>query len=205
MHKPLSNLEEAADIMRQLLQLFKDNIAVVTVVVTIAVAFSGYLATYVNNRLIARAKDRLELVNKRLNEFYGPLYVANRAGRIAYLSLCEKFDRSPIFVERGQSLPKEELDEWYIWVRNVFMPLNEVCEKIIVEKAYLILEEEMPECLLDLVSHVVGYRAVIAKWDKGDFSENLSLIDFPADALGSYLTQSYAELKHQQRLLLKGL
>ena len=41
---------------------------------------------------------------------------------------------------------------------TIFMPLNDVREKVIIEKAHLIVEEQMPQCLLDFVTHVVGTR-----------------------------------------------
>ncbi|MGP8224619.1 MAG: hypothetical protein ACLQGT_00540, partial [Terracidiphilus sp.] len=47
---------------------------------TILLAFIGYLATAWSARMLARRMDKLELVNRRLNEFYGPLYVASQAG-----------------------------------------------------------------------------------------------------------------------------
>ena len=40
--------------------------------------------------MLARRRDKLRLVNKRLNEFYGPLYVASEAGNIAYRSLLNR-------------------------------------------------------------------------------------------------------------------
>ena len=49
-------------------------------VLTIVLAFAGYLVTFWSTRVMARRADRLRLVNQRLNEFYGPLYVAS-AGR----------------------------------------------------------------------------------------------------------------------------
>ncbi len=81
------------------------------------------------------------------------------------------------------------------------MPLNNIREKIIIEKAYLIVEEEMPQCLLEFVTHVVGYKAVMAKWAKGDYSERRSLIDFPPE-FDSYMQRSYAALKAEQTRLL---
>jgi hypothetical protein len=41
-------------------------------ILTIVLAFIGYLATFLSARMLARRKDELDLVNKRLNEFYGP-------------------------------------------------------------------------------------------------------------------------------------
>ena len=45
---------------------------------TVILAFVSYLATYLSAQVLARRKDKLELVNRRLNEFYGPLYVASQ-------------------------------------------------------------------------------------------------------------------------------
>jgi hypothetical protein len=39
----------------------------------------GYLITSVSTHMLALRRDKLDLVNKRLNEFYGPLYVASEA------------------------------------------------------------------------------------------------------------------------------
>jgi len=142
-------------------------------------------------------------VNKRLNEFYGPLYIATQAGRIAYQSLLKKLGKKAVF-EEGKETSQKELDEWYIWMRTVFMPLNDLRERVIIENAHLIVEEQVPDCLLQFVTHVVGFKAVLAKWDNDDFSEKHSLIHFPP-ALEEYVTRSYTELKHQQTRLLKSL
>ena len=145
-------------------------------VLTVVLAFAGYLVTFMSARMLARRADKLDLVNKRLNEFYGPLYVASQAGNIAYRSLLKKQGKT-------QSYPilDEEMKEWVLWMTTIFMPLNDVREKIIIEKAYLIVEEQMPHCLLDFVTHVVGYKAVLAKWAEGDYSERRSTIGWPPE------------------------
>jgi hypothetical protein len=165
---------------------------------TILLAFVGYLATAWSARMLARRKDKLELVNRRLNEFYGPLYVASQAGNIAYRSLLKKQGKT-------QSFPilDGEMKEWMLWMTTIFMPLNDVREKIIIEKAYLIIEEQIPHCLLDFVTHVVGYKAVVAKWAEGDFSERRSTIGWPPE-FDVYVERSYAALKARQTCLLHG-
>ncbi len=165
---------------------------------TILLAFVGYLATAWSARMLARRKDKLEQVNRRLNEFYGPLYVASQAGNIAYRSLLKKQGKT-------QSFPilDSEMKEWMLWMTTIFMPLNDVREKIIIEKAYLIVEEQMPHCLLDFVTHVVGYKAVLAKWAEGDYSERRSTIGWPPE-FDIYVERSYANLKAQQTRLLHG-
>ena len=165
-------------------------------VLTIVLAFIGYLATFMSARMLARRRDKLDLVNKRLNEFYGPLYVASQAGNIAYRSLLQKQGMTQCHPIRD-----EDMKEWVLWMKTIFMPLNDVREKIIIDKAYLIIEEQMPRCLLDFVTHVVGYKAVLSKWAEGDFGERRSTIGWPPEFDG-YVERSYKALKAEQTRLL---
>jgi hypothetical protein len=93
------------------------------------------------------------------------------------------------------------LKDWALWTKTIFMPLNDVREKIIIEKAHLIVEEQMPHCLLEFVTHVVGYKAVMAKWAEGDFSERRSTIGWPPE-FDRYVERSYAALKAEQTKLM---
>lgn len=165
-------------------------------ILTIIVAFAGYAITFISAHMLARRRDKLELVNRRLNEFYGPLYVASQAGHIAYKTMLKKQGKDKNIIVTDQ-----ELKEWILWLTTIFVPLNNVREKIIIEKAYLIVEEDMPKCLLDFVTHVVGYKAVLAKWGKGDYTQRRSLIDFPPE-FDSYVQRSYAALKAEQTRLM---
>ena len=109
-----------------------------------------------------------------IDEFYGPLYVATVAGNIAYNSLLKKQGKT-----QCHPITDDEMKEWMLWMTTIFMPLNDIREKIIIEKAHLIVEEEMPRCLLDFVTHVVGYKAVLAKWAEGNYAERRSTIGWP--------------------------
>lgn len=163
---------------------------------TIILAFAGYLVTFLINRMMVRRADRLRLVDRRLNEFYGPLYVATVAGNIAYKSLLRKQGKTQCHPIRD-----EDLKEWTLWMTTIFMPLNDIREKIIIENAHLIVEEQMPQCLLDFVTHVVGYKALMARWAEGDYSERRSTIGWPPE-FDIYVEQSYKALKAQQTRLL---
>jgi hypothetical protein len=165
-------------------------------VLTIILAFAGYLVTFWFTRVMQRRSDRLRLANQRLNEFYGPLYVATVAGNIAYKSLLRKQGKASCHPIRD-----EDLKEWMLWVTTIFMPLNDVREKIIIENAHLIVEEQMPQCLLDFVTHVVGYKALMAKWAEGDLSERRSMIGWPPE-FDIYVERSYQALKAEQMRLL---
>jgi hypothetical protein len=165
-------------------------------ILTILVAFTGYALTFLSAHMLARRRDKLELVNRRLNEFYGPLYVASQAGNIAYRSLLKKQGKI-----QSEPITDEDLKDWVLWMRTIFIPLNEIREKIIIEKAHLIVEEHMPQCLLDFVTHVVGYKAVLHKWAEGDYSERRSTIGWPPE-FDVYVKNSYAALKAEQMRLM---
>lgn len=175
----------------------------ISLLVTIVLAFCGWLIAHRSARELARRKDELDLTNKRLNEFYGPLYVVSEVGKTAYNSLLRKLGRDAVFDASRPfaQLRKSEQDEWKIWVRHVYMPLNETIERLIVNNAYLIREEQVPKCLLDFVTHVVGYRAMLAKWELNDYTEYQSIMDFPA-GLNEYASKSYSELKSEQTHLI---
>jgi len=165
-------------------------------ILTIFVALTGYMITFMSAHMLARRRDKLKLVNKRLNELYGPLYVASEAGNIAYRSLLTKQGK-----QRSEPIRDEDLKEWVLWMRTIFIPLNEIREKIIIDKAHLIIEEKMPQCLLDFVTHVVGYKAVLRKWADGDFSERRSTIGWPPE-FDVYVRSSYNALKAEQMRLM---
>jgi hypothetical protein len=93
------------------------------------------------------------------------------------------------------------MKEWMLWMTTIFTPLNDIRERVIIEKAHLIIEERMPQCLLDFVTHVVGYKAVLAKWNEGDYVERRSTIGWPPE-FDTYVRHSYAALKAEQTRLM---
>jgi hypothetical protein len=165
-------------------------------ILTVILALGGYLITSLSAHMLARRRDKLDLVNKRLNEFYGPLYVASEAGNIAYRSLLKRQGK-----EKSDPILDSEMKEWMLWVTTIFTPLNDIRERVIIENAHLIIEEQMPTCLLDFVTHVVGYKAVLAKWANGDYSERRSTIGWPPE-FDVYVKRSYAALKAEQSHLM---
>ena len=76
---------------------------IVSLVITVILALTGYIATYANNLRLARRKERLDLINKRIDEFYGPLYVASQAGYIAWRALLDKYKREGLFFDGNYS------------------------------------------------------------------------------------------------------
>ena len=84
----------------------------------------------------------------------------------------------------------------------VFQPLNEEMARLVTQHADLIEDVEMPNCLLDLYAHVAAYRPILEGWKTGDFSEHVSLIEFPVNAILEYARAHSRRLKGEQALLL---
>ena len=83
------------------------------------------------------------------------------------------------------------------------MPLNVRMVEVIVQKADLLDDPDMPACLLELCAHVAAYRALLKRWEEGDYSENVSILPFPQAALAEYTSTRFARLKHEQQDLLR--
>jgi hypothetical protein len=175
---------------------------VVTTFVTIVLAFTGYLATYLNSVRLAQRNQRLERINKQLGELYGPLY-----GLIDSESAVFKVFRSKVrpgqhFFDDSDPPSAEDLEAWREWMTNVFAPINNRMYELVLTKSDLLIETDMPQCLRDLCAHVVGYQLIMKQWERGDYSENMSVLPFPQETLEKYISDSYDTLKHEQARLL---
>ena len=87
-------------------------------------------------------------------------------------------------------------------MENVFMPTNIEMYTAITTKADLLIESQMPECLLELCAHVTAYKPVLKMWSQSDYSEHLSYVGYPNDALLEYTRLSFQELKAEQAKLM---
>jgi hypothetical protein len=178
-----------------------DGKTIATLIVTIVIAFIGFIVKYINDVAVARRKDKLERVNLQLKNLYGPLYATLQASEITWRAFRSSYRPGKAFFGTEPPPTDEELAAWRLWMAEVFMPLNLRLEKTIVENGDLIIEKEMPECFLRLCAHVAAYKPVLKKWESNDFSEHSSVNNFPTD-LSQYVESSYSYLKNRQEALL---
>jgi hypothetical protein len=84
----------------------------------------------------------------------------------------------------------------------VFIPDIRAMRDVVVTKADLLIEEEMPPVLLELCAHVSGHEITAARWAEGDHGEYLSVIRFPGRELREYTRDRFTRLKSEQARLL---
>ncbi|PRX98103.1 hypothetical protein [Allonocardiopsis opalescens] len=173
-------------------------------IVTIGLAFAGYVATYINGLRLAQRQERLARVNRQLSDLYGPLFALSESSRRTFDAFKERHARpggvSPFAHETPPT--EEELAEWRLWVTTVFLPNNRAMRDLVVRHADLLTEAEMPPLLLQLCAHVSGYEVTAARWAQGDYAEHLSVVWFPTDELGPYAREEFSKLKREQERLL---
>jgi len=98
----------------------------------------------------------------------------------------------------------EEPADWRPWVTTVFLPVLREMRELVVGRADLLREQEMPSLLLELCARAAGYEITVERWARGDFSEHLSLVWFPGVEPAAYTRQGFGELRREQARLLGG-
>ncbi|MFE5809233.1 hypothetical protein [Streptomyces sp. NPDC056491] len=179
----------------------------ITWVVTIVLAFVGYIVTYLNSLRLAQRQERLARINRQLSEFYGPLFALTEANSRIFGAFMERNARSDGTSPFAHELPPtdEELAEWRLWVKTVFLPNIQRMRDLVIKHADLLSEPEMPPILLQLCAHVSGYEITAARWEQGSYDQHQSVVAFPSEEIADYARRGFAGLKQEQgRLLGRG-
>jgi hypothetical protein len=174
----------------------------ITTTVTILLALSGYLVTYLNNLRLSQRSERLERISRQLSELYGPLYGLIHAETTIFKVFRSIVRPNTHFFSEDDPPTEADLEAWRLWMSTVFAPINNRMYELVLSKSDLLLETEVPQCFRDLSAHVVGYQLVMKKWENGDYSQHLSFILFPQEDLLTYVTDSFNALKQEQARLL---
>lgn len=178
--------------------------AALTLAVPACVAILGFFVAYVVNLRLNRRSDQLAWVSRQLSDFYGPLYALVEATEISWRAFRTNHRPGGSFWGDPDNPPSEvDAAAWRLWMSLVFMPLNRQMRDLVVTKAQLLDEEQVPDCLLTLCAHVSTYEAILGRWASGDFSDHVSAVPFPRHELTKYAVESFGPLKSKQQRLIK--
>lgn len=174
----------------------------IALIVSILLAFSGYLFTYFNAQATTQHKFRLSRINDQLRHLYGPLYALTLASESAWTAFVQKYapGRAHLF-EPGRTPSAEELAAWRLWITTVIMPMNDQMEKIVKENWDLIENDEIQQPFIELIAHISMYRTVIERWKSSDFTEHRAEIRFPV-RFNALVKEHHDRLRARQRMLL---
>lgn len=174
-----------------------------TIIVSLALAVIGYIFTHYHSLSLEKARNRLDWVNRQLNEFYGPLLAIVEANQKAWESFISRYDYNPDFYKKAQNPNRKQVAEFHHWMKTVFMPNNEMLHEIIINKTSLMKEHEIPEELLELMAHIAEFRIImdLRKDEYEDVADTTS--KYPAGKLRLYCKDAFMKLKAEQAKLLK--
>ena len=89
---------------------------------------------------------------------------------------------------------------------TVFVPVHQQMMELVLNRAHLIEEPDMPSCLLTLCAHVNGYQAILKEWETGEISiereDNISVVNFRGQELADYAASAFDRLKAEKADLL---
>jgi hypothetical protein len=179
----------------------------VVALVGVCAAVIGYFVKYWTDLKIEQRNDRLERINRQLNEFYGPLLALTRSSGESWQAFRKRYRPGGGSFWKSDPPPtKEDAVAWRLWMTTVFMPLHQRMVELVLENAALIEEPDMPPCLLAMCAHVAGYQAVLKEWETGEISvareDNISIVNFPGEELADYAAAAFSRLKAEQARLL---
>jgi hypothetical protein len=121
----------------------------IVTLVGVLVAAIGYFAKYATDLRLAQRNDRLERINQQLIEFYGPLLACTQSSEESWHAFRKRHRPGTGSFWRSDPPPtREDVLVWRLWITTVFMPVNERITQLVFERADLIVEPEMPRCLL---------------------------------------------------------
>lgn len=175
----------------------------ITIIASILVATSGYIAKYLNDLRLAQRKERLDRIDKQLRELYGPLFALHHTATAAWFAFREKY-RKGITPYWSQDNPpnEEEAAAWRLWHTEVFIPINEKIVLLVQEHADLIEEAQMPQFLLDLSVHVAAFKPISKAWETKDYSKHTSLRTYPRPEMEKYVQHHYERLQKEQAKMM---
>lgn len=175
-------------------------VAITSLIVSIIVAVTGYVVAYRQSIRLSERQGQIELVNKQMDNFVGPLYIVSKASKKTLQNFFEQ--RSTMDKHHLRTIDPNDPDAlWRQWVIHVFMPLNETGERIILENAHLVYGQKIPECIINFIAHVSSYRTIVERWRVGDYTLLTPLVSYPAD-FNEQIEQLHQQLRLKQEQLI---
>jgi hypothetical protein len=183
----------------------EDNIhilaAFVGASITLLIGLAGFIITYLNNVRIERKKAEIKFVSDQIERLYGPLFSLTKASEAAWNSFVSRGTNLVLDAKLSPITIEDNLNDWRIWVNEVFMPINNKIETAIVTNCHLIEVSEMPKPFIDFLTHVEVYKAVVKKWETDQSQEYHAYIDYPIN-FQTHIYKEYARLKSKHSKLI---
>jgi hypothetical protein len=177
---------------------------VLPLAIPVALAIAGYFYTYYYGKRQEQRKNRLERINRQLDDFYGPLLAIVQSNQQAWENFLAKHGDNPNFYKKEENPTPEEVAEFHTWMSTVFMPNNDELHDIIINNTSLLVEDNIPKVLLDLFAHIMEFRINFSERENEHAEVAESRSKYPGKELLAYCEKCFRKLKTEQIRLIKG-
>jgi hypothetical protein len=173
--------------------------AIITASATIAVAVLAFVFNQYAQTRLERRQGHLARVNSQLRELYGPLFALVDVNERIWDAL--RASGLPHVSERG---PGSFERDWAGWRDAFLMPANIRMRSLIMQHADLLMEADFPAVLRDFCAHVGSCEVLRDDPGAGAGGHPAAVhIGHPGAEFVDYVRRSFAQLKDEQRHLLR--
>lgn len=169
---------------------------------------SGAIVLAVVNFVIAglhtrwrRAKEtELSFVESQLRDLYAPLRAISHANENTYSKYASVYSEVIKKLNAGETLSSGEARNWLLWNTNVFQPANRRMRDIMLSNAHLFRTGELPPTVLDFISHVESYEALISTLNPDELKLSNEIVHYPVGFVDVIADDYAAVVKRYQKL-----
>jgi hypothetical protein len=181
---------------------------VVGVLIAVIPATLGYIFGYVDGL----RKDELAFTNQQIERLYGPLYALTQANNAIWTQFSSTHwpNTSRYYFDPKNPPSVEQVDQWRIWMKTVFQPLNLRVEDIIIQNSQLLVGDRLPQTFQDVIAQAEAYKALMSTWSDADrnnpekyisrYANTITGINYPKRIVDCVAT-TYLALKIRQMKL----
>lgn len=183
----------------------EDVMKILPVIGAALIAVLGWITTYFHKWYFDKKSNRLDRVNKQLRELYGPLYAILMASDATWEAFWKNHRPSHgqnSYFGKNLNVTDSEKETWRNWMENVFEPFNAETEKLILKNIDLLESDQIPKSFISALAHIAAYKAVLYNWHQSDFSNHISVNNWPSRELLATVKPEYEKLRALQRKLL---
>jgi hypothetical protein len=176
-------------------------------IIVLAFGMLGYFIKYRNDLKLQKRKDSLDMINRQLSEFYGPILGQRKIAQKAWDKFVEKYNiKLSDFHEDTLKKANINSDIWQKWIRNVFFPINDNILQTFISKNDLLIkdkiEDKIDDVFIDYCLHSATFRVVMDSWRDNKESDLFSYTTVSFEKFDEAINEGYVSLLKKRKKLL---
>ncbi len=172
-------------------------------------ALLQFFITYKYNQYIENKKHdkelkkaKIQLIEKRLNEFYLPLHEALNKSKRLWINYRKRYANTEVFSEIAQGKVTKNTLRWQRYMLSVFQPLHLELSKILQKRQLALDNIKLLQQLDMLEQHIAYYNVIFMQWKYKDATENFAPTHFPKYLI-KYIDEDITRLLQEKEQLLQ--